>query len=81
LSLKLPGHPGLEPEDDPGQVDPALIRLAVTAMHVTVFFSLLGLGYPAEQALPLTAAVGLGGVTVADRFLRNRRGRGPGSPR
>lgn len=61
-------HPGA-----PRPLDPGLVRLAVTVMHITVFFSLLGLGYPPEQALPMTAAVGIGSLTVADWFLGHRR--------
>jgi hypothetical protein len=72
------GLPAHRPED-PGEA--GLITLAVTVMHVTVFFSLIGLGYPADQALKLAIAVGLGSATVAGRFLANGRNDRPGGSR
>lgn len=56
-----------------GEFDPGMVRLAITVMYLTTFFSLLGLGYPAEHALTLTAAAALGGGTVVDRFLGRPR--------
>ena len=70
------GLPAPRPENFP---ELAMIKLAVTVMHVTVFFSLLGLGYPAEQALALAVAVGLGNATVADRYLTSGRDKSEGS--
>jgi hypothetical protein len=67
--------------EEPGQLDPGVIRLAIAVMHVTTFFSLLGMGYPAGQALSLTVGIGLGYLTVADWLVTRRRGDGPGSRR
>lgn len=61
--------------DGPGEVDPGVVVLAIMTMYFTVFFSLLGMGYPGEHALTLTVGAGLGSVTVLDQFGRyvNRR--------
>ncbi|WP_149265097.1 hypothetical protein [Actinomadura sp. K4S16] len=52
------------------ELDPQVAMLAIAVMHITCFIWLIGLGYAPEQALPITIGVGLGTVTVIDRFRK-----------
>ncbi|HEU5027215.1 MAG TPA: hypothetical protein VFV01_20015 [Spirillospora sp.] len=71
--MSLVDLPALPPEG-PGEIDPMAVKLAVTVMHITVFFCLMGRGLTPEHALSLTVGVGLGCATVIDRFLNGRGG-------
>ena len=66
--------------DDRGP-DHGVIWLGALTMHITVFLSLMGQGYPAREALTVTIALGIGAAEIGRRRPGGRDDDDLGNPR